>query len=332
MESGWRQQLRAATAALLTTKEEAVTYFARRDLACEEVGPLDFVRDLPEPLRILRKQRTDGSWRGPPGKGQTYPQDHAHLVATFKAFRNLVEKYGFTSASGPIARAAEYLFTFQTGEGDIRGFIGNQYATYYTGYVLALLMRAGYTQDPRIERGMQWLLRMRQHDGGWTVPILTHHFDGKTMYRLTSSYAEPVEPDIAQPSSHNWTDMVLRAFSIHPDYSRSDAATIAGMLLKSRFFRPDVYSSYRAASYWTRFLFWWPNLLTALESLLLLGFPADDPDIARGLLWFFGNQQSDGLWRCEYGRGDRAENSREASERAWISLRICRMLKGYLVL
>jgi hypothetical protein len=82
----------------------------------------------------------------------------------------LVERYRFNRESLPVEKAAEYLFTFQTREGDIRGFIGNQYATHYTGYVLALLMQAGYVNDPRIERSIQWLLKMRQDDGGCTVP------------------------------------------------------------------------------------------------------------------------------------------------------------------
>jgi len=259
-----------------------------------------------------------------------YPEDHSALVATFKESRTLVERYQLTRASVPVEKAAEYLFKFQTGEGDIRGFIGNQYATYYTGYVLSLLMQAGFVNDPRVGRGMKWLLGMRQDDGAWTVPILTHHFDGKTMYRLTSSYAEPVEPDRAQPFSHNSTDMVLRAFAAHPVYRRSKEAWAAGNLLKSRLFQPDVYSSYRAARYWTRFVHWWPNLLTTMESLSLLGFRADDPDIRKGLQWFFENQQDDRLWKCSYDGRDRRGGSRDSVERAWISLRICRVLKRLL--
>jgi hypothetical protein len=326
----WREQLRHATQALLTTENAAVVYFTRRDLIGEAVGPVDFVWGLPEPRRILRKQRSDGSWPGPSKKTPTYPEDHRCLVATFKEFRTLVERYRFTRDSAPVGRSAEYLFTFQTREGDIRGFIGNQYATYYTGYVLSLLIQAGYVDDARVERGMRWLLAMRQDDGGWTVPILTHHLDGRTMYRLTSSYAEPVEPDRTQPSSHNWTDMVLRAFAAHPVYRRSDEARVAGELLKSRFFQPDVYSSYKAASYWTRFVFWWPNLLTAMESLLSMGFTADDRHIGRGLQWFFENRQEDGLWKCSYDGKDVGETDRVAAERAWISFRICRMLKRFL--
>lgn len=272
MNQNWQRQLSQAVSTLLVSKNEAVIYFTHRDLLGETVGPIQLVWDLPESQRILRKQQANGSWPSSSKRTWIYPIDHSHLVATFKYFRTLIERYQFTQESTLIKKAAEYLFGFQTNEGDIRGFIGNQYATYYTGYVLSLLIRAGYTNDPRIEKGMKWLLEMRQDDGGWTVPILTRYFDGKTMYRLTSSYAEPFEPDRSQPFSHVCTDMVLRAFAAHTVYRRSEEARVAGELLKSRFFLPDVYSSYKAASYWTQFLFWWPNLLTAMESLSLMGF------------------------------------------------------------
>lgn len=327
METSRQAQLRKAITALLTTGDRAVIYFTRRDLLGEAIEPIQTVWELPEPQRILRKQSPDGSWQGAPTGTPVYPENHARLVATFKAFRTLIERYRFSRLPAPVEKAAEYLFTFQTPEGDIRGFIGNQYATYYTGYVLSLLIQAGYAHDRRVESGMQWLLNMRQDDGGWTVPILTHYFNGKTMYRLTSSYAEPVEPDRTQPSSHNWTDMVLRAFAAHPFYRSSDEAQAAGRLLKSRFFQPDVYSSYQAASYWTRFIHWWPNLLTAMESLSRLGFSADDPDIAGGVEWFFQHQRADGLWDCSYDGKNGIQKKSHFVERTWVSLRICRVLK-----
>jgi len=330
VNKNWQEQLRDAIEALLAAENEAVVYFTRRDLLGEDAGPVQRVWQLAEPRRILSKQCPEGCWPGPARKAPVYPEDHPRLVATFKNFRTLVERYKLARESAPVEKAAEYLFKFQTDGGDIRGFIGNQYATYYTGYVLSLLIQAGYACDPRVEKGMKWLLEMRQDDGGWTIPIMTHYFDGKTMYMLTSSYAEPVEPDRAQPFSHNWTDMVLRAFAVHPVYRQSEEARAAGRLLKSRFFQPDAYSSYRAAAYWTRFIFWWPNLLTAMESLSLLGFSADDSDINKGLKWFFENQKEDGLWECAYGGKHSIPKNTRAIERAWVSLRICRMLKRFL--
>ena len=151
---------------LLDSGNKAINYFARRDLLSEAVPTINSVWELPEVQKLLKKQQSDGSWEKPGKKAEVYPHWHHKLVETFKRFRILVERYQFTKEIPAINQAADYLFTCQTREGDIRGFIGNQYATYYTGYILALLIRAGYNDDSRIEKGMQWLLSMRQNDGG----------------------------------------------------------------------------------------------------------------------------------------------------------------------
>ena len=326
----WRRQLGVdVIPSLLSSGNEAVVYFTNRDLLDKPVAPIESVWQLPESQKLLRKQQTDGSWPFTGKKTAVYPPEHHSLVETFKRFRLLVEKYQFNTGHTALANAAEYLFSFQTPEGDIRGFIGNQYATYYTGYVLSLLIMAGYADDPRTEKGMRWLLAMRQNDGGWTVPILTHSYDRQTGYDLTSKYMDPVEPDRSKPFSHNWTDMVLRAFAAHPRYRDSGEAKAAGALLKSQFFMPDAYTSYQAPSYWVRFGFWWPNLLTAMESLSLIGFPINDPDIKKGLDWFIVNQDVDGLWNVSYNKEKGFRNAKTIGEREWLSLRICRMLKRY---
>ena len=77
------------------------------------------------------------------------------------------------------------------------------------------------------------------------------------------------------------------------------------MRLKERFFQPDKYNDRKAASCWLKFQFpfWWPNLLTALDTLSWLHFTRQDGDIARGLDWFLANQSADGLWEIGYGSG-----------------------------
>jgi len=329
LDNQWNRCLNRAVIGLLNTGEQAVIYFTRRDLLGESVGPLEKVWNLPEPLRIIRKQQPDGSWKGPVRKTVVFPENHSDLVATFKSFRMLIERYEYSRDSEVAESAAEFLFSFQTAEGDIRGFIANQYATYYTGAVLSLLIQAGYAEDPRIEKGIQWLLSMRQSDGGWTIPILTHKLDRATQNRLTSRYAEPLQPDRSKPFSHHWTGMVLRAFAALPAYQKSEAVTAASGLLKSRFFLPDAYSSYRAADYWIRFEhpFWWNNLVTALDSLSLLGVPGDDPDIRRGLDWLREHQEEDGLWRRSYAksRGEEKVSTKAQEMKLWITLAICRV-------
>jgi hypothetical protein len=250
------------------------------------------------------------------------------LIETWRYFRFLVEQYGFTRQHPQAAEAAEFLFACQTPEGDIRGFLANQYATYYTGAIMALLIRQAMPTIPHRQE-LSWLLKMRQDDQGWTVPLITHKLDRATQYRLTSEYAQPLEPDRSKPFSHNWTGMIIRAFAVHPQYRHSEAAQIAAGLLKSRFFQPDCYTSYQEASYWLRFEypFWWNNLVAAMDSLSLIGISRDDEQIRRALNWFVEHQENDGLWKVSYVKpqGEEKNTAKAREMKLWVSLAICRV-------
>jgi len=330
----WLAQLRFdPTPTLLSSGNEAIVYFTERDVLEQEVAPINNLWQLPEALKTLRNQQPDGSWKYTGKKTVSYPKYHYPLLQTWKTFRVLVEQYEFMKKHHAAREAAEFLFSCQTEQGDIRGMLANQYATYYTGAILAHLIRVGYEDDLRVEKGFRWLISMRQDDGGWTVPILTHKFNRETVYRLTSEYAEPVEPDRSKPFSHNWTDMVLRAFAAHRKYRGCKEARKAADLLKSRFFQPDVYTSYKAASFWVRFLFWWPNLVTSLDSLSLMGYSRDDPDIRKALNWLVENQLSDGLWRVTYVEGTKegvcTRNGQTRERQLWLTLTVARIFKRF---
>jgi len=316
---------------LLNSGHAAIQYFARRDLQGERVGPVSQLWQLPAVQKILKKQQADGSWlRAGECK---HPAINYGLIETWRWFRYLVDQYGFTREHPQAQRAAEFLFACQTNAGDFRGILANQYATYYSGAITSLLIKAGYAGDLRIERSFQWLLTMRQNDGGWSIPMITHKLDRQAQYRLSSEYAEPLEPDRARPFSHNATGMVLRAFAAHPRYRKSKAAKIAAQLLASRFFQPDAYTSYQAASYWVRFEypFWWNQLVAALDSVSLIGLSATDEPIARALSWLIDEQQPNGLWRTSYvqPRVNEKETAKVREMKLWISLAICRVFKRF---
>lgn len=326
--SGWRKRLNFdPLPSLLLAPDQALIYFVRHDLLGEGSVPAESLWQLPGALKLLKKQLPDGSWPRP--AGAKHPAINYRLIETWRQFRFLVEEYGFTREHLETRAAAEYLFSCQTEEGDIRGILANQYATYYTGAIMALLVRAGYVDDPRIEKGFHWLLDMRQDDGGWTIPILTHKMDRATQYRLTSEYAEPLQPDRSRPFSHNWTGMVLRAFAAHPEYRHSDAAHEAANLLKTRFFLPDVYTSYQDASYWLRFEypFWWNNLVAAADSLSLIGLKADDCHMRRAVDWLVDHQLESGLWHVTYAKAIDKDTPKARKMQLWITLAICRVLK-----
>ncbi len=312
---------------LVSCGDQAIQFFARRDLLAENPGPVDVLWALPACLRILRKQQEDGSWRYPGQNRQVYTETNYDLLETFRQLGILVDKYSLDRRHPVVERAAAYLFSCQTDEGDIRGILGTQYMPYYHGAILALLINAGYGDDARVKRGLQWLLSMRQEDGGWIVPMQTVPPKEKTREIWS---APPIPPDRSRPFSHLATGMILRAFAAQPDYRQAEAVTHAACLLKARFFEPDRYNDRKAPAYWTKFQypFWWTNLLTGLDTLSLLGFPPDDEDVQRALRWFVDNQRADGLWNTSYELPRRAQpSSKERDAALWVGLAVCRVFQ-----
>jgi hypothetical protein len=307
---------------LLSANNEAIRYFARRDLAGEDVPPVETLWQLPAVLAILRRQLPSGAWAYPGGKAALRDQEDYDQIETFRMMHYLIEKYGLDRRHPAIQGASEFLFAHQTDEGDLRGIYGNQYTPTYTAALMELLIKAGYDQDPRIEHGFRWLLSMRQADGGWAIPLRTvgKKFDAEVLH------APLIQPNRAKPFSHLVTGMVLRAFAAHPHYRQSAEAILAGKLLAARFFCADVYVDRHTPSFWTHFAhpFWFTDLLSALDALAWIGFPAADPQIHKALDWLIAQQQVDGLWRLALLR-----MAREKARDAWISLAICRVFQRF---
>ena len=307
--------------ALLASREEAVAYFARRDLLGQAVGPVESLWESPGATRVLRGQRVGGGWPYHGGNLRLRAQEDYEQLATYTRLRELVEKFGMTREHPALARAARYLYGGQTREGDFRGIYGNQYSPNYSAGILELLIKAGYADDPRTRRCLRWLLSIRQADGGWAVPLRTLG----AKYTEALGLGEPLRGDPAKPSSHLITGVVLRAFAAHPAFRGNKQIHVAGELLLSRFFRRDVYPDRSAPEFWTKFTypFWFTDLLSSLDSLSRLGFRADDPRIASGLRWFCDRQARDGLWDLTLLRtGDK-------TLRLWVGLAIGRVFRRF---
>jgi len=138
---------------IIASGSPAIEYFMRRDLLGEDAGPAGDLWDLPAVLTLLKKQQMDGSFPFSGTKKPVKPEHHYSLVETFQRFRLLVKRYGLTVEHEAMRKAADYLFSCQTADGDFRGFIGYQYATYYTGAILELLIKAGLEDDPPRGKG-----------------------------------------------------------------------------------------------------------------------------------------------------------------------------------
>lgn len=322
----WLHQVRVdPLPALQASSNEALQYFVRRDLLGEVVGPVEPLWELPQVLKILKKQREGGSWKYPSGKRDIRAQRGYDKLQTYKILMDLVEKYGFAKAHLAIQNAAGFLFTFQTEEGDFRGIYRDQYSPNYSAGIMELLIKAGYQDDARIHKGFAWLLSMRQDDGGWAVPMRTRSEEGLTTIKGAFWLSEALEPDRARPFSHWCTGVVLRAFAAHAEYRNSPEARHAGELLKSRFFQRDKYTDRQARHFWEkiRFPFWWTDILSALDTVSWLGFSRDDPDIQKGLDWLVANQEETGLWKARYLTGG------DKDVHLWTTLGVCRVLKRF---
>jgi hypothetical protein len=121
------------------------------------------------------------------------------------------------------------------------------------------------------------------------------------------------------------TGVVLRAFAAHPKYCHSEEAKAAGKLLASRFFKKDAYPDRGTVTFWTEFSFpfWFTDILSSLDSLSLLGFKMQDPQVKKAIDWLINAQSENGLWDVHLVRG------KDKDLNLWIALAICRVFKRF---
>jgi hypothetical protein len=302
------------------------TNLAVRLRAARELGghPTDYgpIMDFSAVKKIIRKQQSDGSWWYP-GKRAGPDTDYEYLE-TYRNLGELVEMYALDTSCPTISRAAEFLFSLQTEEGDFRGIYGKEYSPNYTAGVLELLIHAGLGGDERVENGLRWLLSIRQEDGGWAVPLRTV---GWKFQQPFPGGLEPVPPDRTKPSSHVVTGVVLRALAASEKYRATAEAKAAASLLASRFFLPDRYPDRKGVEYWTKFSFpfWFTDLVSSLDTVSMMGLPAGHPQVARAIEWFRSRQREDGTWRLCYLKNVRKDVD------LWVHFALCRVLKRYSV-
>jgi hypothetical protein len=314
----WQSRLRYdSVTCLLSSQNEAINYFVKRDLLGEPVQQIESLWNLPEVKKIVKRQREDGSWKYPGGNPHIRSHKNYDQLETYRMVGELVEKYGLRRTHPSIKKAAEFLFKFQKNEGDFRGIYGNQYTPNYSAGIIELLIKAGYQNDPRIKKGFAWMLSARQNDGGWAIPARTHRMplNEKTMH------SKIIESDTSMPSSHLVTGIVLRPFAAHEKYRKRSEALIAGEFLANRICRRDAYPDRGTAEYWERvsFPFWFTDIVSSLDSLSHLGFRTEDARTAHALRFLRGKQRRNGLFELKLVRG------KDEDLPLWIALAICRI-------
>jgi len=248
-------------------------------------------------------------------------QENYDQLETYRQLALLIEKYGFNNQDPVILKAAEFLFSFQTKEGDFRRIYGKQYSPNYSAAIMELQIKAGYTDEPRIEKEFKWLLSVRQDDGGWAVPIRTQN--AKWLEVIDSE--KILQPNKKKPFSHMITGVVLRAFATHPKFQNLEETKTAGELLASRFFKPDNYPDRKSVDYWFRVLFpfWFTDIVSSLDTLSNLGFTPSHPQIELALKTLRERQLENSLWDLKLLK------TKDKNLPFWIALAICRIFKKF---
>ncbi len=127
----WQKQLKHDPIPKLSASNgDSLVYFTRRDLLGEKTEPVERLWRLRAPRALLAMQTQSGAWRYHGGRKQIRSQEDYNQLETYRVLRELVEKYGLNKDHSSIERAADFLFSRQTEEGDFRGLAGNQYVPY----------------------------------------------------------------------------------------------------------------------------------------------------------------------------------------------------------
>jgi len=194
---------------------------------------------------------------------------------------------------------------------------GNQYSPNYSASITEFLIKAGYN-GVGIKKSLEWLLNMRQDDGGWAIPLRTRN---EILEALTKK--ETIEPDKTKPFSHLVTGIVLRPFSLMTAYRKK--VKDSGILLADRVFTRDKYSDRRGVEYWTKFTYpyHWTDILSTIDTLTLLGIK-NHPKIIEIKQWFERHKLENGTYKVNVMAGTKYKDVKY-----WITLQYLKVLKRF---
>jgi hypothetical protein len=276
-------------------------------------------------VRILESQSPDGSWTANKKNQRSADGPEDQQAETVRNMGRLYD-FGCTLEQEEVKRGISFLFSTQKREGDFRGRPGGEYSPVFHALALEQICRFGLDDDPRVQKGFHWVVKCRQNDGGWAIPLRTIS-EQKLKTRLRSANGSrglPLQPDKNQPCSHLVTGLMLRALAESPRWRSSPAARQAGELLVNRFFKDDSYDDRRSCRYWEEMIypFWATNILSALDALSKIGFVSDQGKIPRALGWLLKRQHPEGYWES-------AEPKASWEDHLWVTLAVLRVLKRF---
>jgi len=168
--SDWKSVLKAdSTDWLLEKDDPSIRYWALKDLLeksesePEVVAARVKISESEELQMVFSKININGGLFWSKSNGDIY-------WGTFSTGSVLcfLAETGSTKDDPKIEDLVKFLFRYQTPEGFFKlGPNGPGWWSCFTATVLGALLRFGYTNDERVDKGLEWLFRTQRLDGGW---------------------------------------------------------------------------------------------------------------------------------------------------------------------
>jgi len=278
------------------------------------------IADASYTAQILAGQHPEGYW----GRPERYFSKH-----TGTAWRwLLLHELGLDSRHPQMLRAADFLLdiAYNKEQGAFGSQPGHDPVPCYNGWLLWGLHRSGYGDDPRVQRGVRWVVdTVRYHDGDEQVPdpdngCWGRHVCVRGVIPILRALAEL--PESARTSE---TDRVLQAgveFMLqHRVYKRSH--------------NPDKPMNAKLTQL-TFPGFYWPDFVEVL--LILTGLGCTDPRMEDAIAYLHRKQARDGTWKLQRAYNERSKHDtfpvivpleERGAPSKWITLRALIVLKRW---
>jgi hypothetical protein len=267
-----------------------------------EVVELALLRDQ-DPLlaELIAAQNDDGSWGRETGAEAAY-----HRIRPTADALSRLGYLGFGPEYPPLRRGASFLLDQQLADGSwplpgnwLEREPGEAYemVPMQTGLPLRALAMAGYAQDPRAEKGYQWLLACRLPDGAWPSGVKA----GQNVF--PAGYRRLAHSRFGCRSN---TTFALSALAYHPGRRQNAAARRALDMLLAQETLPayglglqvarhtGVEKSRGLFTYFARY-----DVALSLDLCWRVGANLEDPRVAAMVTFVAGLQGPYGLWEYQ---------------------------------
>jgi hypothetical protein len=330
---------------LLEKSDPSIRYFALRDLLAkpdddEEVAAAKTaIPESPIVKRILGRQNLLGYWEKP---NSPYLPKYKSSYWTIMVLSRL----GLDRTDERVAKACEFIFRFQHDEGGfsckspenasmdyeyrrrkgktmprknefVSSLVYESQVTCLTGNMVAALIRLGHEEDPRVNKAVQWLVKVQYKDGGWLCPYWKAHIRDKHACFMgticpTEAFSEMSQKNLMK-------------------YTKETVAKAAEFFLMHHLFKADHHNYRVINKSWLEFSYPWfagYNILRGLDVLTKLGYLKDQRlrDATEVLLQ---KRQSNGAWLLENSPEGRmqVDIEKKGQPSKWITLIALRVLK-----